>query len=74
MTAHCRKANTERPAREGRQDEVAQLAWGVLVAAQEDGVTDLNVIAHAIARNVLRRLSRGAHTDGTGTEGEGDRG
>ena len=34
-------------------DDIAEIAFGVLVAAAQDGVTDLNLIAHAIARNIL---------------------
>lgn len=34
-------------------DEIAEQAFGILVAAQQDGITDPNIIAHAIARNVL---------------------
>lgn len=34
-------------------DDIAEIAFGVLIAAAEEGVTDWNIVAHAVARNVL---------------------
>lgn len=40
------------------RDELAELAWGVLVVCQREGVTDLNVIAHSLVGNQLPVVAR----------------
>jgi hypothetical protein len=46
------------PEDEGLRDGLAEQAFGVLVAAAEDGVTNWNVVAHAIVGNQLPVVER----------------
>ena len=43
------------------RDQLAEQAWGVLVEADLEGVTDPNLIAHAIVRNQLPLIA--AHVE-----------
>lgn len=50
---HLAVGQRVRAMNDGIRDRLAEQAWGVLVAAARDGVTDPNLLAHAIVGNQL---------------------